>query len=36
VELVKQREAGVEHSWSAEELRRYVLEGHRGVSLFGY
>lgn len=36
VALVKQREAGVEHEWSAEELRRYVLEGHRGVALFGY
>ena len=36
VDLVKQREAGVEHDWSAEELRRYVLEGHRGVALFGY
>jgi 2-dehydropantoate 2-reductase len=36
VDLVKQREAGIEHAWSAQELRRYVLEGHRGVSLFGY
>jgi 2-dehydropantoate 2-reductase len=36
VELVKQRELGVEHAWSAEELRKYVLEGHRGVALFGY
>jgi 2-dehydropantoate 2-reductase len=36
VDLVKQREAGIEHVWSADELRRYVLEGHRGVSLFGY
>jgi 2-dehydropantoate 2-reductase len=36
VDLVKQREAGVEHDWSAEELRKYVLEGHRGVALFGY
>jgi 2-dehydropantoate 2-reductase len=35
-QLVKQREAGIEHNWSASELRRYVLEGHRGVSLFGY
>ena len=25
VDLVKQREAGIEHVWSAEELRRYVL-----------
>jgi 2-dehydropantoate 2-reductase len=36
VELVKQAEAGVEHAWTPEELRKYVLEGHRGVSLFGY
>jgi 2-dehydropantoate 2-reductase len=36
VELVKQREAGIEHCWSPEELRRYVLEGHRGVAAFGY
>ena len=36
VELVKQREAGVEHLWSPENLRKYVLEGHRGVGLFGY
>ena len=36
VDLVKQREAGVEHDWSAEDLRNYVLEGHRGVKLFGY
>jgi 2-dehydropantoate 2-reductase len=36
VDLVKQREAGVEHDWTAEELRKYVLEGHRGVALFGY
>ena len=36
VDLVKQAEAGVEHEWSPEELRKYVLEGHRGVALFGY
>ncbi|MDP8913182.1 MAG: 2-dehydropantoate 2-reductase [Pseudomonadota bacterium] len=36
VELVKQRELGVEHAWSAEELRKYVLEGHRSVAPFGY
>ena len=36
VELVKQRELGVEHSWSAGELRKYVLEGHRSAALFGY
>jgi 2-dehydropantoate 2-reductase len=36
VDLVKQAEAGVEHAWSPEELRRYVLQGHRGVAPFGY
>jgi 2-dehydropantoate 2-reductase len=36
VELVKQRELGVERDWTAAELRKYVLEGHRGVALFGY
>ena len=36
VELVKQREAGVEHLWGPEDLRKYVLEGHRGVAIFGY
>jgi 2-dehydropantoate 2-reductase len=36
LELVKQREAGVEQLWNPEHLRRYVLEGHRGVALFGY
>jgi 2-dehydropantoate 2-reductase len=36
VDLVKQRELGVERDWSPEELRRYVLEGHRGVAMFGY
>ena len=36
LELVKQAEAGVEHEWSPQELRKYVLEGHRGVALFGY
>lgn len=36
VELVKQREAGVEHVWSPGDLRKYVLEGHRGVAIFGY
>jgi len=35
-DLVKQREAGVEHVWSAAELRRHVLEGHRSVAIFGY
>jgi 2-dehydropantoate 2-reductase len=36
VELVKQREAGVEQIWSPGDLRKYVLDGHRGVALFGY
>jgi 2-dehydropantoate 2-reductase len=36
VELVKQRELGVERAWSAGELRKYVLEGHRSVAPFGY
>jgi 2-dehydropantoate 2-reductase len=36
VDLVKQREAGVEQAWSPEQLRKYVLEGHRGVAIFGY
>ncbi|HEY0626562.1 MAG TPA: 2-dehydropantoate 2-reductase [Allosphingosinicella sp.] len=36
VDLVKQREAGVEHLWSASDLRKYVLEGHRGAAGFGY
>ena len=36
VDLVRQREAGVEHIWSPGQLREYVLEGHRGVAIFGY
>ncbi len=36
VELIKQREAGVEHIWSARDLRNYVLDGHRGATGFGY
>jgi 2-dehydropantoate 2-reductase len=36
VALVKQYEEGVERIWSAGELRRYVLEGHRTVRGFGY
>jgi 2-dehydropantoate 2-reductase len=36
VSLIKQREAGVEQLWSPEQLRKYVLEGHRGVAIFGY
>ena len=36
LDLVQQREAGVEQLWNPEQLRKYVLEGHRGVALFGY
>ena len=36
VALVKQAEAGVEHLWSAEALRRHVLEGYKVAPLFGY
>ncbi len=36
VSLIKQREAGVEQLWSPDQLRKYVLEGHRGVAIFGY
>jgi 2-dehydropantoate 2-reductase len=36
VELVKQREAGIERLWSAAELREYVLERHPGAAGFGY
>ncbi len=35
-DLVRQREAGVEHLWSPKDLRRYVLEGHRSAIGFGY
>jgi 2-dehydropantoate 2-reductase len=35
VDLVKQAEAGVERSWSADELRAHVLEG-RALPGFGY
>jgi 2-dehydropantoate 2-reductase len=34
--LVKQAELGVEHLWSPEELRRYVLDGYKAAPLFGY
>ena len=36
VELVKQRELGVEHLWGPGDLRKHVLEGHRVVPVFGY
>jgi 2-dehydropantoate 2-reductase len=34
--LVKQREAGVEHLWSPQELRSHVLQGHKVTAGFGY
>jgi 2-dehydropantoate 2-reductase len=36
VALVRQAEAGVEHLWSPDELRRHVLEGHKVAPGFGY
>jgi 2-dehydropantoate 2-reductase len=36
VELVKQRELGVEREWSAQELRKHVLERRNAAPLFGY
>jgi 2-dehydropantoate 2-reductase len=36
VALVRQAELGVELAWSAKDLRRYVLHGHRGARGFGY
>ena len=36
VSLVKQAEAGVEHLWSAEDLRAHVLQGHKAAPVFGY
>ena len=36
VTLIRQAEAGVEHLWSPGELRRHVLEAHKGTPLFGY
>lgn len=36
VDLVRQREAGVEMTWSARNMRQYVLMGHRGAAIFGY
>ena len=36
VDLVKQREVGVEHLWSASELRGHVLEGRKIAVGFGY
>jgi 2-dehydropantoate 2-reductase len=36
VALVKQAEAGVEHLWTPDALRRHVLEGHKVAPLFGY
>jgi 2-dehydropantoate 2-reductase len=36
VALIKQAEAGVEHLWSPQDLRRHVMEAHKGTPLFGY
>jgi 2-dehydropantoate 2-reductase len=36
VALVRQAEAGVEHLWSPADLRRHVMEAHKGTPLFGY
>lgn len=36
VALIKQAEAGVEHLWSPEDLRRHVMAAHKGTPLFGY
>jgi 2-dehydropantoate 2-reductase len=36
VELVKGAELGVERTWSAQQLRAHVLQGHRGARGFGY
>jgi 2-dehydropantoate 2-reductase len=36
VSLIKQAEAGVEHLWSPEDLRRHVMEAHKATPLFGY
>ncbi len=36
VSLVKQAEAGVEHLWTPDALRRHVLQGHKVAPIFGY
>ena len=36
VDLVRQAEMGIARTWNAAELRAHVLEGHRGVEIFGY
>jgi 2-dehydropantoate 2-reductase len=36
VALIKQAEAGVEHLWTPQDLRRHVMEAHKGTPLFGY
>lgn len=36
VALIKQAEAGVEHLWSPEDLRRHVMAAHKATPLFGY
>ena len=36
VALIKQAEAGVEHLWTPQDLRRHIKEAHKGAPLFGY
>jgi len=36
VALIRQAEAGVEHLWSPQDLRRHVMEAHKAAPLFGY
>jgi 2-dehydropantoate 2-reductase len=36
VELVRQAEAGVEHLWAPQDLRRHVLDPHLRTPLFDY
>jgi hypothetical protein len=36
VSLIKQREAGVEHLWTAGELLEHVIEGTKVAPGFGY
>ena len=36
VELIKGAELGIERTWTAQQLRAHVLEGHREVAMFGY
>ena len=36
VQLIKGAELGIERTWTAQQLRAHVLEGHREVAMFGY